>query len=500
MSPTPGQRSSSGPPSPFRRPGSPSSNDQVVKGRSAANKKVAQAAAPKGSPTRARIPRVDGPGVGLVEQVTIERLVAGGDGLGRLADGRVVFVPYVASGETVTIEVTSSRKDHVRGKVSALMTSSEVRVEPPCPKVAFGCGGCAWQHLSLSSQHESKVEIVRDAFRRIARIDDVESVVRKGGSILDPAPHTGAHTGADDDTDDDTAKSAWRTTVRASVNRKGVAGFRVAGTHDICVSGACLVAHPAIAHILEHGLFPGKEEVFIRVGVSSQETVVVVSGHTTSVKVPEVSGAHGCAGWSPAQVLSWEELNIGLPGAVHEKIDGVNFQVAASSFFQSGPAAASLLVQTVKDALHPYGTAEVFVDLYGGVGLFAATVGRKAQTIMVIEESLSSVNDAEVNLSMTALVHRKDVTEWEPPRVVRRSSKTHVVADPARTGLGLRGVAAIRSAEPEVVVLVSCDAAAGARDVALFMKAGWVCRSATVLEVFPHTAHVEVVCVLEPNS
>jgi 23S rRNA (uracil1939-C5)-methyltransferase len=432
------------------------------------------------SPGRERGPRPDGLPVGSTGNVTIERLVAGGDGMGRLSDGRVVFVPGVVSGEEVSVEITSSRRDHAKASVVQVTKPSADRVEPPCSRVGAGCGGCSWQHITLAAQHDAKVDIVRDAFRRIGKMADADTLVRKGGSIVTAESSTGG----------------WRTTVRAAITPNGRAGFRIAGSHDVCVTGPCLVAHPVISHILDVGRFPGSTEVQIRVGIAGRDTVVVVDGETRRIEMPDVALLEGFSDWSAPQVLTWDELHVGMPGAVNEEVAGVRLRVSAPSFFQSGPAAAALLVETIADCLRPYGQADMFADLYGGVGLFAATVGRDAKSVIIIEESLSSVNDAQFNLP-AALVHKKDVTEWEPPRVVRRSAKTHVVADPARNGLGQYGVAAVLGAEPEVVVLVSCDAAAGARDLALFAEAGWTCVSATVLEVFPHTAHVEVVSVLE---
>ncbi len=420
--------------------------------------------------------------IGAQPEVEIERLVAGGDGLGRLSDGRVVFIPAVVSGELVQIEVVSARKDLARGRVIEIKRPSAHRTTAPCDRVAAGCGGCSWQHIELDAQHDEKVNVVRDAFRRIGRVIDVDTMVTKGGSVVAPGTSSG-----------------WRTTVRAAIDAAGRAGFRVAGTHDVCVSGPCLVAHPVISRVLADGRFPGCTEVQIRVGIHGASAVVVVDGKTKRVEVPDITMIEGFADWKPIEVYSWDELNVGQPGAVFERIGGVDFRVSAPSFFQSGPAAAELLVATVTEALRAYGRADVFVDLYSGVGLFAATVGREALARVLIESSVSSVNDAEYNLPGDALVHRKDVTEWEPPRLVRRSQKTHLVADPARDGLGARGVEAVLRAEPDVVVLVSCDAAAGARDVAMFAEAGWVLKSATVLEVFPHTAHVEVVSVLEPG-
>ena len=102
------------------------------------------------------------------EQVRIERLVAGGDSLGRLADGRVVFVPGALAGELVDVQITQSKKDFARGSVTNIVEASPHRVEPPCPHVARGCGGCAWQHLDNSQPLEAKIGLVKEALRRPA--------------------------------------------------------------------------------------------------------------------------------------------------------------------------------------------------------------------------------------------------------------------------------------------------------------------------------------------
>ena len=93
------------------------------------------------------------------QRVTIERLVAGGDALARLEDGRVVFVDGALPGEVVDVEITQSKKDFARATLASIVTPSPHRVDPPCPNVARGCGGCSWQHLDrkstrLNSSHE----------------------------------------------------------------------------------------------------------------------------------------------------------------------------------------------------------------------------------------------------------------------------------------------------------------------------------------------------------
>jgi 23S rRNA (uracil1939-C5)-methyltransferase len=404
---------------------------------------------------------------GHLEDITIDRLVAGGNGMGRLSDGRVAFVPGTIAGEKVSIELTQQKKDMARGQVVSLLTASEDRVDVPCPRVADGCGGCDWQHLSVAAQHRAKVAIVVDAFTRIGKLAEAESLMRFGGAV-----------------GDDVAMG-WRTTVRAAVNRNGRAGFYRIGTHDVCTTGPCPVTHPVIASILDAGRFVGSDEVLIRVGLTANH-VVVAADQPGGVTLPPMP-----SGWTAAIVA--KVAKAGGASCFTERIAGVDLRVSVGSFFQSCPAAAELLVSTVSGLLAEHGEPDVFVDLYGGIGLFACTVGRSAKEVVVVESSPSAIDDARWNLGEGAVVHRAQVEEWEPPRLVRRSRLTHVVADPARTGLGREGVAAAISCHPDVLVLVSCDAAAGARDARLLIDAGYELDQAVVLDLFPHTSHVEVV-------
>jgi 23S rRNA (uracil1939-C5)-methyltransferase len=404
------------------------------------------------------------------ETVTIDRLVAGGDGLARLADGRVVFVPGTIAGEQVSVELTRTKKDLAHGRLLSVLSSSSDRVVPPCARVAAGCGGCDWQHLGLSAQEAAKVAVVQDAIARTGRLPELAARIRFGGSV---------------------GGAEWRTTVRAAVNAKGRAGFYKSGSHDVCPTGPCMVAHPVIAKVLDRGEFVGNDEVVIRVSLSAQQ-LVVGCAEPREVRLPAIPD-----GWSAALVQTPARGDI---GAINETVDGHTFRVSIGSFFQSGPAAAQKLVDVVREMLARFETPDAFLDLYGGVGLFAATVGKGVKTVIAVESSPSSVEDAINNLGPDATVHKSLVEEWEPPRVVRRSPRVHVVADPARAGLGKEAVAVIVGCRPEALVLVSCDAAAGARDARLLADAGYQAVDACVLDLFPHTSHVELVTLFVPSK
>jgi len=110
-----------------------------------------------------------------LEQVKFEKMVYGGDCLGRLADGRAVFVPFVLPGETAEIEITESKERFARGRIVKLLEESPGRITPPCPYFSI-CGGCHYQHLGYAQQLELKKDLVRDQLERIGKLSDLPEI------------------------------------------------------------------------------------------------------------------------------------------------------------------------------------------------------------------------------------------------------------------------------------------------------------------------------------
>jgi len=391
-----------------------------------------------------------------VETARIERLVAGGDGLARLADGRVVFVEGGLPGELVDIDIVEAKKDFARGVVSRIVERSPDRVAEPCPFVAAGCGGCSWQHLDPARHLDAKVEIVREALRRTARMPDV--TVRAGATL---PPH------------------GSRTTLRMAVGADGRLGFRRAHSHDVVEVDRCLVAHELLADIVANARVTGAAEATLRCGVDSGERGIWLHDERGyDVKTATVDGL------TP-------DVLVGRRSVIHERVHGVEFRVSMPTFFQSSPLAAELLVSAVNDAAGDEALSGDFgpiVDAYGGCGLFSATLVDLDVDVTVVESSRSACVDAKINLDdHQARIDEVAFEQWAPTRAGL------VIADPARNGLGKRGVDVLAATGAPRVVLVSCDAVAGARDIALLVERGYRCDEVTVLDLFPNTPHVEVV-------
>ena len=382
-------------------------------------------------------------------QVRIDKVVAEGDGFGRLQDGRVIFVEGGLPGELVVAKVLKQSKDYARGVVTEVLEASEQRVEPPCEYVAQGCGGCDLQHASVALQRQIKFDIVLESLVRLGKISDPD--VRLYESAELPVV-------------------AARTTLRVASTSQGV-GFRQRRSHDVVPIEGCLVAHPSLNELLPTMLLDGAEECVVRVGVASGERMA----------------------WAePADSVSGLPVDVDLSSdaVVHESISGQTFQISAASFFQSSPQAATALVEATRRALgdaNSWGEGPV-VDAYCGVGLFATTVFPVDRHVIAIESNPSACADARVNVAGRDIkIVQAPVEEWSPVEAAV------VVADPARDGLRAGGVQVLTATKASVIVLISCDPASLGRDARLLNEQHYRLEYSEVLDLFPHTHHVEVV-------
>ena len=392
--------------------------------------------------------------------VRTDRLVAGGDAMGRADDGRVVFVTGALPGELVDAESVEEKKDFVRSRVNLVLEPSVDRQVPVCAHRRAGCGGCGWMHLEPSAQFRAKAEIVRESLRRIGRLDAavVDDLVRSGGAV-DPF--------------------GYRTTIRVVGGPDGTLGYREERSDRIVPITSCPIAESALSRLLSVIHLDEGAEITLRTSIATgQITAIWSRDHRKAVHdVP--SGVH-----------------IGERAWLTERIAGVELRVSAGSFFQSGAQGAELLVGAVGRAAPELATAAHAVDAYGGVGLFAATAMATVGHVTVIESSKSACFDAKHNLGDRATIVKAEVGRWraDPGRPV-----DVVVADPARSGLGKPGADVLTAVAAPVFVLVSCDPVSLARDVTLMAQRGYAPESVEVLDLFPNTPHIETVTRFTPT-
>ena len=378
------------------------------------------------------------------EQLQVTSVATDGRGVGRAADGKVVFVDGALPGETVRAAPVDERASWRSARATGIIDPSPDRVTPPCPRLAEGCGGCQWQHIDIGAQRRLKEGLIAESLQRLGHIDL-------------PGPVTTA----------ELPEWRFRTSFRAGVS-DGRAALRHSRSHDLVPIEGCLIAHPDLAELLAGDRYRGADEVTVRTGGTGERLV------TTA---PPVDAA------VPAGVRA---------DRYHERVAGRTWQVSAGAFFQSRTDGAEELARLVGEAADGWGDPGRAVDLYSGVGVFAGVLADRGWTVRAVEGSRRSAADGRANLRDAAVtVEHRDVNRWAPVEA------DLVVADPSRAGLGRGGVRAVTGTGAGRVILISCDVASLGRDAGLLAGAGYRMASVTAVDMFPHSFHIEAVSVFD---
>jgi 23S rRNA (uracil1939-C5)-methyltransferase len=417
------------------------------------------------------------------ERVHIHGIAAGGAGVGRLGDGRAVFVHRTAPGDTIDIEITQSRARWARGTLVQLVDAGRDRRTPPCPHYAR-CGGCTVEHLTYAAQLEAKRELVAQALERI------------GGVAADVPP---VHASPEE----------FRYRNRVSFALLRLRGGRVvAGFHELerpgrilDIGGDCLLPEPAIARAWDALRASwGAAAARLPAGPSLRLTLrATAAGHVTLL----VEGGRGrgepdellrtvpslAAIWhrpTPARRATllagetrvaeqWGDDALGLSGAL---------------FLQVNRGTAALLEDHVL-ALAGNVRGQRVIDAYCGVGVHARRLAERGAEAVGIELDTHAIAEAQRLAPPGAHFVRGRVEHV----LAEQLPCDLAVVNPPRTGMAAGATALLRATPPRRILYVSCDPATLARDIGR-LGAAFTLRSIRCFDLFPQTAHVETVAEL----
>lgn len=380
--------------------------------------------------------------------VELHGIAHGGEAVGRLADGRAVFVAGALPGEAVRVEVVRSAKRWARARLREVVRASPDRVAPPCPYYGT-CGGCQLQHAAPAAQAALKRRVV------------VEQLAHLGGAL-------GAVGVAETVRPEAGWPDGYRTTARFGVARGGQLGFRRTGSHEVVAIDRCLLLDPATQAAREAAGddWAGADEVTIRTGDGGAATRVVRRGQRA-----EAEG----------------------PAALTVSVGGIPLRVSATSFFQPGPAGAAALVREVRAAA-AFVPGDRVLDLYGGVGPFARALAADGAAVTLVESHPPAAEDARANLAgLGATVLAEPVDRALPRLAATHRTVQVVVLDPPRSGAGPEVTTAVAGLAPRTIVYVACDIAVLARDARTLAEAGYRLERVVPVDQFGHTAQIEAV-------
>jgi tRNA/tmRNA/rRNA uracil-C5-methylase (TrmA/RlmC/RlmD family) len=401
-------------------------------------------------------------------ELTVGSVAAGGSCVARAADGRVVFVRHALPGERVRAVVTATTTSYLRADAIEVLEPSPDRVAAPCPYAGPGrCGGCDWQHVALDRQRLLKADLVAEQLSRLAKLDRPVVVEPVAGDV---------------------DGLGWRTRVQFAVQRDGAAGLHRHRSRELELVDRCLIAAPSVEAVgAERLRWPGATAV--EVVTSGEQRVVAISGRR--VQLPDVDAG-----------VVIEGRPVKVPHGVRHEVLGRAFDVSAGGFWQVHPGAALVLAEAVLDGLDAQ-VGERVVDLYAGAGLFAALLGDRVGptgSVLAVEGDRGASADAARNTADQPQVKVRTLAV-DADLVSRRLGRPDVVVlDPPRAGAGLAVAAALVGLRPRRIAYVACDPASFARDLRVFLDAGWEMPSLRAFDLFPMTEHVELVAVLTPPA
>ncbi len=458
-------------------------------------------------------------------EVELTDMANGGDAVGRV-ENRAIFVKGGIAGELVRAAITEQRRDYQRAVLVEVLRPSPDRIPCAYPDLTE-TGGLQWQHLAYHAQLEWKTRIVRQLLQRLGRF---------------PRPPVQMTIGTPPDAD------YWRqrTVAQFAVDQTGAIGFRKVGSHDVLDMPACPIVHPSLDAAYQNvrrwllgrwGAQVGNyiERFTIRIAVDPPSRV---TGHSGEIPIPGATRAETTRRKHPA-LLSLEArpggallaaggpeaigrdllqqvpalvgvVVVGLPGRrgrvvigqdhLMEQVLGKVFRISAGSFFQVNASQTPQLVQKALAFAQPQYNEDV-LDGYSGVGLFSLFLADRARHVTAIESQPSAVADARAS---AAFNHVSNITIIEGllerviPQLTSSRQKAQVaVVDPPRAGCHPRALQEIKAMNPRCLVYISCDPATLARDLHLFCSDGYRLAMVQPVDMFPNTAHIETVTLVE---
>ena len=390
-------------------------------------------------------------------------------------EGKVWLVNYALPGEVVEAEPRGKQGGVAVANTTRVLEASPKRVEARCPH--FGaCGGCQWQHAAYAHQLELKRQVVEEAWARV-------------GLRLPPDTPV---LGMDD---------PWRYRIRGEFEAVPTAdgwrfGFHRLRSHAVLPIDVCFIhnlrieqALPAFAQAANELEITNLQNLLLTVEPSGRGLMWRLRPKGKEPKWPRDKFAQRVGELLPDQVL--------LDDAMSLEFWGLTFRVSSDTFVQTNYQQMLVLYQTALDMLACSETDRV-LDLYAGIGTLSVAIARGAVGVTAIEENPHAVQlgrlNARINTAKVEYLPGKVETVLRQVRLGRHQA---AILDPPRAGCETAALAELIRLGPERLVYVSCEPSTHARDLIALVRGGYRIRRAAIVDMFPHTYHIETVALLQ---
>lgn len=417
-------------------------------------------------------------------EITLDKLTYGGEAMGRLPDGRAVFVPLGLPDEVVKIRTTQEKQNFARGEILEILKVSPDRIEAKC-KHFTQCGGCHYQNLPYEKQLLAKADILRDQLQRIGKIASPPVLPM----VASPNEWN------------------YRNHIQFHLTEDGKVGFINSRGYGTLPIEECHLPETSIDSFWRDLQFESRmnlSRVSLRAG-ADDDLMLILESETEETPELEIEA-------DISITHTYEDHSVVIAGSDHLNIQvlGKDFHVSAPSFFQVNTQMAEKMVEHLQTQLatlrHSFASqggvpnqSITLLDLYCGVGLFSKFFADRYAKVIGVESSPSACEDFVINLNEFDNIELYEGTAEEilPALAPQLTHPIHMIVDPPRTGIDKYALDAILQIQPQVIAYVSCDPSTLARDAARLLKGGYTLKQVTPFDLFPQTYHIESISIFE---
>lgn len=439
--------------------------------------------------------------------VTIEDLGHKGEGIGKVK-GIPLFIQGGLPGDELKVEITKLKKNYGFAKLLEIQKPSDKRVLPKCP-IAEVCGGCQIMSLDYSEQLNIKTQRVRETLKRIGKIDS---------TVLDTLGMEEPY--------------HYRNKAQFPIGMDGstpIMGFFKTGTHEIVNTEHCYIQHSVNdvltgivkEYIAKHFITVYDEKsrkgllrhMVSRISYETGEVMVifVINGTELPFKEELIESLKKEVKSLKTVVQNINTKNTNVifgdktttlygEGFIVDKIKDLSFYISPRSFFQVNPIQTKVLYEKALEYANLTGEETVF-DLYCGIGSISLFLAQKAKKVYGIEIVPEAIEDAKKNADLNNFTNTEFIlgaAEVAVPKLYEKGITADVVVvDPPRKGCEEKVLETMVKMDPKRIVYVSCNPSTLARDLAYLEENGYKTIEVQPVDLFPHSAHVETVCLLE---
>ncbi len=433
--------------------------------------------------------------------VIIEKIITGGKGLARTAEGQVIMTPFTLPDEHLVISEEKKKSSYIEGQVNKILIPSPARIKALCP-LYEECGGCDLQHGSYQEQLRIKQGIIEESLFR-AKVP-IEHIKQVDNPLASPA------------------QWGYRYRLRLKISRSGQLGFFKKRSNTFLPIAECRVASQGIcsamtelnkSRILQSVAKTCPELELLESPADGKITLVLKENKQKALpsilrqklqKLTTLSHIHQ-TGWQSRkgfQYLSSQESplrqDIQLKKFKEFDNQACSLSWSGGCFSQVNPGQNEQLITLVCEVAGDL-NGKTVLDLYCGMGNFSVPLGRCGGTVTGIEGNQESIRWAKKNARQAGISARFFITDVRQAlqQLVDQGEKTDIVLlDPPRSGVG-KNITLLARLEPKKIIYVSCDPATLARDLNILCSHQYRITRFVPVDMFPQTSHIESVVVLE---